>query len=124
MNPTPELEVGATLPTFVIDAVDRDPNPIHIDGDSVRALGLGDRVINPGPTTVSYVLSMVTRWSGGVEALRLVQMRFLGNVFGGERVECGGVVTGVDRSSGTASLDVHATAGGRPVLQGTIVVAV
>jgi len=131
---TPAIEVGTTLPAFVIDAVDpekmklmaallRDPNPIHIDADSVRALGLGDRVINQGPNNLSYVLTMVSRWAGGIEALRTVQMRFLGNVFAGERVECGGTVSAIDADSGTATLDVHATADGRPVLQGTIVVA-
>jgi acyl dehydratase len=129
------VAVGTTLPPFVIESVDpekmklmaallRDPNPIHIDVDSVRALGLGDRVINQGPTNLSYVMTMVTRWTGDVAALRDVRMRFLGNVFGGDRVECGGTVTEVDADNGLVTLDVHATANGQPVLQGTIVVAV
>jgi acyl dehydratase len=129
------VAVGTALPPFVIESVDpekmklmaallRDPNPIHIDADSVRALGLGDGVINQGPSNLSYVLTMVTRWAGDVAALCDVRMRFLGNVFGGDRVECGGTVSAVDAETGLATVDVHATANGKPVLQGTIVVAV
>ena len=125
---------GTELPTLVIDAVDpekmklmaallHDPNPIHFDAEVVRALGLGDRVINQGPSTLSYVLTMVMRWAGGPGALRDVQMRFLGNVFGGDRVECHGTVADYDEESGRATLDVHAIADGRPVIRGSIVVA-
>ena len=67
---------GETLPPLVVESVDaekmklmaallRDPNPIHIDAASVRALGLGDRPVNQGPTNLSYLLEMVMRWSGG-----------------------------------------------------------
>jgi acyl dehydratase len=134
MTVAPSIAVGTELPGFTVDAVDpekmklmaallRDPNPIHIDAGSVAALGLGERVINQGPSNLSYVLTMVTRWAGGVSALRDVRMRFLGNVFGGDRVECAGTVTAVDPVTGRAELDVRATVEGRTVLQGTVVVA-
>ena len=128
-------EVGQQLPSLVIEAVDaekmkimaailRDPNPIHFDVERVRALGLGDRVVNQGPSNMSYLLNMVTQWSGGVPTLRSSAMRFLGNVFAGDRVECTGHVSDVDEAAGLATLEVQATVDGRPVLQGSVVVSI
>ncbi len=128
-------EVGFELPPLVIEAVDeekmklmaailRDPNPIHFDVEQVKALGLGDRVVNQGPSNMSYLLNMVTRWSGGVPTLRSVAVRFLGNVFAGDRVECVGRVTAVDPDAGLVTLEVAANVGDRPVLQGSVVVSV
>ena len=127
-----EVQAGQELPEVVIPAVDaekmklmaallRDPNPIHFDVDSVRALGLGDRPVNQGPSNLSYLLDMVTRWSGGVPTLRQVSVRFLGNVFAGDRVVCRGRV--VDAVDGVVTLDVDARVGDRQVLQGAVTVA-
>lgn len=126
-------EVGQQLPALVIDEVSaekmklmaailRDPNPIHIDADEVRALGLGDREVNQGPSNMSYVLNMVTRWSGGVPTLRSVAVRFLGNVFAGDRVDCVGTVAAID-DEGLITLEVAARVGDRVVLEGSVVVA-
>jgi acyl dehydratase len=126
--------VGEELPPLVIEAVDeekmklmaailRDPNPIHFDVERVKELGMGDRVVNQGPSNMSYLLNMVTHWSGGVPTLRSVAVRFLGNVFAGDRVECTGRVTAVDADSGLVTLEVAAQVGDRPVLQGSVVVA-
>jgi len=127
-----EVQAGQELPEVVIPAVDaekmklmaallRDPNPIHFDVDSVRALGLGDRPVNQGPSNLSYLLDMVTRWSGGVPTLRQVSVRFLGNVFAGDRVVCRGRV--VDAVDGVVTLDVDARVGDGQVLQGAVTVA-
>ena len=127
-----EVQAGQELPEVVIPAVDaekmklmaallRDPNPIHFDVDSVRARGLGDRPVNQGPSNLSYLLDMVTRWSGGVPTLRQVSVRFLGNVFAGDRVVCRGRV--VDAVDGVVTLDVDARVGDRQVLQGAVTVA-
>lgn len=127
------VEVGTQLDPLVIESVDpekmklmaallNDPNPIHFDVSTVRELGMGDRVINQGPSNLSYVLNMVTRWSGGVETLRSVELRLLGNVYAGERVECRGEVVAVDRTAGLATLSVVAEAAGRPVVNGSVVV--
>lgn len=125
-------QTGEQLPPFEVEAAPekmklmaallQDPNPIHFDADRVRALGLGDRVVNQGPSNMSYLLTMVTRWSGGIGTLRSAEMRFLGNVFGGDRITCRGTVASVDAGSGTVTLDVEASVGDRPVLSGTVVV--
>jgi len=129
-----DYEVGYELPPLVIDAVDaekmklmaailRDPNPIHFDVGQVRALGLGDRVVNQGPSNMSYLLNMVTRWSGGVPTLRSVAVRFLGNVFAGDRVECVGRITRIDRDAELITLSVTACVGEHRVLEGSVVVS-
>ena len=127
-------EVGQELPPLVIEAVDpekmkimaailRDPNPIHYDAESVKALGLGDRQVNQGPTNMSYLLNLVTQWSGGVPTLRSAAVRFLGNVFASDRVECTGRVTAIDQDTGLVTLEVQASVDGRPVLQGSVIVS-
>jgi len=134
MSALDELEVGQDLPPLVVESVDpekmklmaailRDPNPIHFDAESVRALGLGDGVINQGPSNLSYAVNMVTRWSGGQRTVRSVAMRFLGNVFAGDRVECRGRVAAVEDDSGLVTVEVEALVRERPVLQGTVVVS-
>ena len=127
-------EVGQQLPPLTIDdvsadkmklmaAILRDPNPIHFDAAEVRALALGDREVNQGPSNMSYLLNMVTRWSGGVATLRSVAVRFLGNVFAGDSVDCVGTVAAIDDDTGLVTLDVAARVGDRVVLQGSVVVA-
>lgn len=129
-----KVEVGVQLDPLVIESVDpekmklmaallHDPNPIHFDVDTVRDLGMGDRVINQGPSNLSYVLNMVTRWAGGVDTLRSVELRLLGNVYAGERVECRGEVVAVDREAGLATVSVIAEVAGRPVVNGSVVVS-
>lgn len=110
---------GTELPPFVVESVPveamktvaallHDPNPIHFDLESVAALGIGDRQVNQGPTNMAYVVNMLTAWTGDPRCLRRLQVRFLGNVFAGDRVSAGGVVTGVRDHGGDrlADLDV------------------
>jgi acyl dehydratase len=128
------FEIGEELPALVIESVDaekmklmaailRDPNPIHFDAERVRELGMGERTVNQGPSNMSYLLNMVTQWSGGVPTLRAVAVRFLGNVFAGDRVECRGRVVAIDAASGLVTLEVGASVRERQVLAGTVVVA-
>ncbi len=101
-----------------------DPNPIHFDEASVRALGMGERPVNQGPSNLGYLMDMISDFAGGAERLRRVRVRFLGNVFAGDRVECTGSVLSVDTENGLAELEVQASANGRPVLAGTALIAV
>jgi acyl dehydratase len=113
------VDVGTELPAFVVDPVPievmktvaallRDPNPIHFDAGAVAALGMGDRPVNQGPTNMAYVCNMLRAWTGDPASLRRLQVRFLGNVFAGDRVIAGGVVTGIREEGGNrlADLDV------------------
>jgi len=129
-----EVEVGAELPPFVVDEVSaetmklmaallHDPNPIHLDPEAVRRLGMGDRVVNQGPANQAYLLNMLTRFAGDPAAVRRITVRFLGNVFAGDRVECRGRVTDVDREGGLVTVELEEAVGDRTVMSGTAVVA-
>ena len=118
------IESVSPEPMKTMAAILDDPNPIHYDTASVRALGLGERPINQGPSNLGYLMEMLVEFAGSAERLRRVRVRFLGNVFAGERVECKGSVTSVDAAAGTAELAVEASADGRPVLSGIAVIGV
>jgi 3-hydroxybutyryl-CoA dehydratase len=112
---------GDTLPPFTIDRVApeamrawagflADPNPIHLDPEAVRKLGLGDRVINQGPANLAYVMNMLmAAFPGGT--IETVAARFLDNVYAGDRVQAGGRVTTVETDRITC--DVWLEADGR-----------
>ncbi len=126
---TNQIEVGRQLEPFVIESVDaekmktmaailQDPNPIHFDTAATRALGIGDRPVNQGPTNMTWLLESVQRFAGGADRIVSVKIRFLGNVFGGERYEVTGTVTSIDAATGVAELEFSATSDGRPALGG------
>jgi acyl dehydratase len=128
------VSVGQELEPFVIENVDpqpmkvmaailQDPNPIHFDTAVTKELGMGDHPINQGPTNITWLLECVSRFAGGADKVRSVNIRFLGNVFGGDRFEVTGTVTSVDEAAGEAELELSATSGGRPALGGVARIA-
>ena len=127
-----EIEPGYELPALerttdpqqmkLMAALLQDPNPIHFDLASVESLGLGHRVITQGPMTLSFVAELLAAWAGGPEAVRLLRVRMLGNVFGGDTVTCTATVTGVDVAAGLVTLEVQAAVGERAVVAGTATV--
>jgi acyl dehydratase len=88
----------------VFAAIARDPNPIHWDPREVAQRGLGERVINQGPTNLGYVINMLLAWTGAA-SLRSLTVRFTANVFGGDRVEAGGRVTALREEEGERLAD-------------------
>lgn len=128
---------GTPLPTWRVDPVEvwpmkvmsallDDPNPIHWDTESVRGLGLGERPINQGPNNVGYIVNMLMAFAGGPAAVRRVTVRFRGNVFAGDRVEAGGVVSRVEDEGDVtvAHCDVWLDRGDDRVVAGTAEVVV
>ena len=69
----------------IFAALARDPNPIHWDRAAVAERGLGDRLINQGPTNLGYVVNMLLAWTGPA-SLRDIAVRFTSNVFDGDVV--------------------------------------
>jgi acyl dehydratase len=129
-----EVSAGDELAPFVVASVSaekmklmaallRDPNPIHLDPDAVSSLGMGDRVVNQGPANQAYLVNMLVAFAGDPGAIRRVSVRFLGNVFAGDRVECRGRVSEVDRDAGLVTVELEEVVGGTPVMTGTAVVA-
>jgi acyl dehydratase len=72
-------------PMKLYAALARDPSPIHWEGD---------RPINQGPINLGYIVNMLMAWTGP-ESIREVTGRFTDNVFAGDAVVAGGVVTAV-----------------------------
>ena len=130
-----EPVVGQRLEPFIVESVDaekmkamaailQDPNPIHFDAEVVRSLGYGERPINQGPINLAWFMSCAIRFAGSRERLLLGPVRFLGNVFAGERFVAEGTVSAVDRAAGTAELEIECSSDGRPVLAGIATVAI
>lgn len=132
-----DVQVGSEVPPFVVETVDaermktvaallQDPNPIHWDASAVRALGMGDSPINQGPSNLAYVVHMLAAWADGPDRVRRLHVRFLGNVFAGDRVVARAVVTDLREEDGerVADLDVWLErSAGERVLAGTATVA-
>lgn len=131
-------QVGDELPQYVIDTVDsekmktmaallHDPNPIHWDVDAVKALGMGDKPVNQGPNNMAYVANMLANYSGGIDRVKRLRVRFLANVFGGDRLVAGGKVTAVTASGSDYIVDCDvwlARNGDEPVVAGSATVSV
>lgn len=133
-----DVQVGTELPARVVERVDvakmktmaallQDPNPIHWDPESTRALGMGDRTVNQGPINLAYVMNMLVAWVGNDPSrLRGTTLRFLANVFDGDRVEAGGRVTALRDVNGERLADCDVwldVTGGPRALAGTATVA-
>jgi hypothetical protein len=99
----------------------RDPNPIHLDPESVRRLGLGERVINQGPANCSYVVNLL-RETFPDSTITALSFRLLGNVYGGDEVVPGLRVDARDDTHARCTVWLDA-AGGRRVVEGTATVA-
>ncbi len=119
-----DVSVGSEFPYYDIGIVDaekmktmailiQDPNPIHWDVEAVRRLGLGDKPINQGPSNMAYVVNALVSWVGGIEKFRNLKVRFLGNVYAGDRLTVVGSVADIDEVKGDtlATCDVQLVRG-------------
>lgn len=126
-TPIPPWKLPAVSPEKmkIFAAIARDPNPIHWDRAAVAERGLGDRLINQGPTNLGYVINMLLVWAGPA-SLRELTIRFTSNVFDGDQIVAGGVVTAIreDQDGRIAECDVWLDRGdGTRALAGTASVA-
>ena len=134
---TPDVSAGQRLPDLsfrvdvgpmkVFSVLMADPNPIHFDPEFVRGLGLGDRPVNQGTITMSYAVSAVIAWAGGVDRLVNFKCRFLGNVVEGDDVTAGGEVIAVTAADADRTVEVDVwleRAGGQRVVEGSATVRI
>jgi 3-hydroxybutyryl-CoA dehydratase len=88
-----------------------DPNPIHLDADAARRLGVADRPVNQGPSTMAMAANMLLAAFPGARLVSL-RTRLLGLVLAGDSVEGGGnvmdrkIVDGQERVRCQLHLDV------------------
>lgn len=127
--------VGDVLPPFALlvtaesvklwAEILHDPNPLHLDPAAVRAAGLGERVINQGPSNLACIINALDAAfpEGTIESL---DVRYLNNVFEGSTVEASAKIVDIAVSAGTrrTTCEVWLTADGREaVLGGSAVVS-
>ncbi|HUA72322.1 MAG TPA: MaoC family dehydratase [Solirubrobacteraceae bacterium] len=133
MTATHEFHVGQRVAPFVIESVEpdriktvaailQDPTPTHLDPAVTRARGMGENLQTQGALNMTWFVEAAMRFAGGADRLVSFNVRFLDNVFAGERFECTGTVTAIDAGAARAELELMATANGRPVLGGTAVI--
>jgi 3-hydroxybutyryl-CoA dehydratase len=113
----PEVSVEKMkLLTLLLD----DPNPIHLDIAAVRRAGLGERLVNQGPSNIAMVVNMLNESFPDAKLAHL-EIRLVGNVYAGDAVRAGGQILGsstadgIERTSCAIWLDV---AGNGRVIEG------
>src|SRR5437764_11536487 len=98
------FSVGQQMEPFVIEAVDarriktaaailRDPTPTHLDPAATRARGMGNQLMTQGALNMTWLAEAAARFAGSRDRVVSFRVRFLDNVFAGDRFECGGTVT-------------------------------
>lgn len=127
--PAAAAEVGEDLPrhTYSVRRVDLrryaatsgDNNPIHLDDEVARSVGLPG-VIAHGMLTMALAGRALTSWAGGVEAVVEYGVRFTRPVVvpddeAGARIDVSGTVT-AKPGDGTALIAIQASCQGQPVL--------
>jgi len=93
MNQIPPLLIPEVRIEDIVAIMDvmEDVNPIHVDAELVRELGLRGPV-NQGPANLAYVINMLIAWAGTPEAIRHINVRFQSISCPGDRLEARGDV--------------------------------
>lgn len=81
----------------------RDPNPIHLDPQAVKAKGLGDNVINQGPANTAYLINMLLQ-NFPCAQIKHLNARFVNNVFGDETVIASGTISKIEHVDNDISI--------------------
>lgn len=85
-----------------------DYNPIHIDPDFARSVGLPGTIAH-GMLELGILAEAISTWAGGSANLRSLSCRFSKPLQAGATIICTGTVVAVDSSEGIATLDVGAS---------------
>lgn len=112
------------MKTFAV--VLADPNPIHLDPEAAKAAGLGERVVNQGPTNLGYVLNMLREAVPGA-VIRDLNVRLTGIVVGGDTAIVAGEVESAQDVGREQLLRCRVwldVEGGRRAIEGTATLAV
>lgn len=105
-------------------AASGDHNPIHLDDDAARALGLPG-VVAHGMLTSALAIGVVAEWAGGADRVVATSFRFAGPVVvpadEPARLEVAGSVRKVAEDGSTADVALAVTCGGSKVFGKAIV---
>jgi acyl dehydratase len=95
-----------------------DPNPIHLDPEVVKRLGLGERSIVQGPITVGFMLEMLRRALPDAR-LENLEVRYIANAFAGDVVRVTGSVEDVSGQRVRCAVVAEIAGDDRQVAMGT-----
>jgi acyl dehydratase len=84
-----------------------DFNPIHVDADFARAVGLPGTIAH-GLLEMGILAEAISRWAGGSDRLLGIECRFNKPLLAGDTITCSGKVIAVDPVAGVATLEVEA----------------
>jgi acyl dehydratase len=93
-----------------------DFNPIHIDEEFARSVGLPGRILH-GLWTMAQVARALTEAAGDPLALRRLEVSFRGMALPEAEITVTSAVTEV-RVDGTALVTAHAEQGGKKIIRG------
>jgi acyl dehydratase len=118
------LEPGQQLPdlkvtpdrylTYRYAGASGDFNPIHIDEEFAKSVGLPGRILH-GLWTMSQVARAVTAAGDGPESLKRLQVQFRGMGFPEQEITVTASVTGVDGD--VATIETEAEQDGRRIIR-------
>ena len=69
-----------------------DPNPIHLDANAVKQVGLGNKTINQGPANIAYILNMIEENFPNSQILKM-NNKMTDSVLEGDLVTVSGHIT-------------------------------
>jgi acyl dehydratase len=120
----PDLQVGEQIPEVKITpdkfltvryaGASGDFNPIHIDEEFAKAVGLPGRILH-GLWTMAQVARAQTEATGGPEALRRLSVQFRGMGVPEQEVVVSGTVR--EASDGHIVIDTVAEQGGKQIIR-------
>jgi acyl dehydratase len=84
-----------------------DRNPIHLDADFARMVGLPGTIAH-GMLDLGILVDAVARWAGGSDRVAAIGCRFSRPLLPGDTITCTGTVVEVDEEGGTAVLSLEA----------------
>lgn len=96
-------EIGKPRIVDIMTVMD-DCNPVHVDEELVKRLGLRG-LVNQGPANLAYITNMLAGWTGDADCLRRFKVRFHVTVVPGDKLIAGGTVTAI-REGGLVDCDV------------------
>ena len=119
-----ELSAGSSIPELKVTpdkfltvryaGASGDFNPIHIDEDFARAVGLPGRILH-GLWTMAQVARAQSEAAGGPEHLRRLSVQFRGMGLPEQEIVVSGTVRGVD--DGRAVVDTVAEQSGNRIIR-------
>jgi acyl dehydratase len=84
-----------------------DRNPIHLDADFARMVGLPGTIAH-GMLDLGILVDAVARWAGGSDRVASIGCRFSKPLLPGDTITCTGTVVSVDGEGGIAVLSLEA----------------